>query len=37
MNFIIAIPSHKRPEMLQSTTLSLLKKHNISMAVGPFI
>ena len=31
MNFIIAIPSHKRPEMLQSTTLNLLKKHKISM------
>ena len=31
MSFIIAIPSHKRPEMLQSTTLNLLKKNKISM------
>ena len=31
MNFIIAIASHKRPEILQSKTLNLLKKHNISM------
>lgn len=31
MNFIIAIASHKRGEILQSKTLSLLKKHKISM------
>ena len=31
MNFIIAIASHKRAELLQSKTLKLLKKHNISM------
>jgi len=31
MNFIIAIASHKRPEILQSKTLNLLKNHNISM------
>ena len=31
MNFVIAIASHKRPEILQSKTLNLLKKHNISM------
>ena len=31
MNFIIAIASHKRPEILQSKTLTLLKNHNISM------
>jgi len=31
MNFIVAIASHKRPEILQSKTLTLLKKHNISM------
>ena len=31
MNFIVAIASHKRPEILQSKTLTLLKNHNISM------
>ena len=31
MNFIVAVASHKRPDMLQSKTLNLLKKHNISM------
>ena len=31
MNFVIAIPSHKRPDILQSKTLTLLKNHNISM------
>jgi hypothetical protein len=31
MNFIVAIASHKRPEILQSKTLNLLKKHKISM------
>ena len=31
LNSIIAIASHKRPEILQSKTLNLLKKHKISM------
>jgi len=31
MNFVIAIASHKRPEILQSKTLNLLKKHKMSM------
>jgi len=31
MNFKVAIASHKRPEILQSKTLNLLKKHKISM------
>jgi len=31
MNFVIAIPSHKRPDILQSKTLNLLKKHKMSM------
>ena len=31
MNFVIAIASHKRPEIIQSKTLNLLKKHKMSM------
>ena len=31
MNFVIAIASHKRADILQSKTLSLLKKHKMSM------
>jgi len=31
MNFVIGIASHKRADILQSKTLSLLKKHKISM------
>jgi len=31
MNFVIAIASHKRPDILQSKTLNLLKKHKMSM------
>ena len=31
LNAVIAIASHKRPEILQKKTLSLLKKHNIDM------